>query len=301
MPPAVRRAGVALAALVPSRRAVGLAISAGGFAAALHMLWQHGAWAADPRVDAAWAAGLMAALATALGTLPVLLTRKTSDQMNDGAGVMLAASSFSLIVPALAAAQAQGIARGPAALLVGVGILAGAAALLGLDRWLPHEHFIKGAEGGSPRHQRRLRRAWLFVFAITLHNLPEGLAIGVSYGAGDPVRAGTLAAGIAIQDVPEGLVIAVALLAAGYRRGWAVALGAASGIVEPLAAVAGAALVTASTALLPWGLALAAGAMLFVVSHEIIPETHRRGHERWATCGLLLGFVLMMGLDTALG
>jgi ZIP family zinc transporter len=91
------------------------------------------------------------------------------------------------------------------------------------------------------------------------------------------------------------------LLAAGYRRGWAVALGAASGIVEPLAAVAGAALVTASTALLPWGLALAAGAMLFVVSHEIIPETHRRGHERWATCGLLLGFVLMMGLDTALG
>jgi ZIP family zinc transporter len=115
------------------------------------------------------------------------------------------------------------------------------------------------------------------------------------------VRANALATGIAIQDVPEGLVVAVALLSAGYRRSFAVALGMASGLVEPIGAVFGAAIVGYSAALLPWGLGFAAGAMLFVISHEIIPESHRKGHEAFATAGLMVGFVLMMLLDTALG
>ena len=115
------------------------------------------------------------------------------------------------------------------------------------------------------------------------------------------MRANALATGIAIQDVPEGLVVAVALLSAGYRRAFAVALGMASGLVEPIGAVFGAAIVGYSAALLPWGLGFAAGAMLFVISHEIIPESHRKGHEAFATAGLMVGFVLMMLLDTALG
>ena len=177
-------------------------------------------------------------------------------------------------------------------------VLLGAAVLLLMDRTLPHEHFIKGREGIEAH---RLRRTWLFVFAITLHNLPEGLAIGVGYAGNDPLRGTALATGIAIQDIPEGLVVAVALLAAGYPRAFAAALGMLSGMVEPLGAVLGAAVVGWSAPMLPWGLGFAAGAMLFVISHEIIPESHRKGHEVYATCGLMLGFVLMMLLDTALG
>jgi hypothetical protein len=137
-------------------------------------------------------------------------------------------------------------------------------------------------------------------FANVYFKLPEGLAIGVAYASSDPVAAAALATGIAIQDVAEGLVIALALTAAGYQRHLAVALGAASGLVEPVGALAGAAIVTASIGLLPWGLAFAAGAMLWVISHEIIPESHRQGHQSAVTAGLVIGFVLMMVLDTAL-
>ncbi|MNT15947.1 zinc transporter ZupT [compost metagenome] len=145
-----------------------------------------------------------------------------------------------------------------------------------------------------------MRRTWLFVFAIVLHNIPEGLAIGVGYAGNEGLRANALAIGIAIQDVPEGFVVAAALIAAGYGRGLAIALGIASGLVEPLGAVVGATVVGHSALLLPWGLGFAAGAMLFVISHEIIPESHRKGHEAFATAGLMTGFVLMMVLDTAL-
>ncbi|WP_409408346.1 ZIP family metal transporter [Achromobacter sp.] len=255
-----------------------------------------------PAVGAALLGGLLAAGATALGALPVAFSQRVPERVQDtllgfGAGIMLAACAFSLIIPGLDAARDLG--RGPwgAGLSIAGAILLGALALLVLDRVLPHEHFIKGKEG---KPARNLRRTWLFVFAITLHNFPEGLAIGVGYAGADPVQAGSLAMGIAIQDVPEGLVVAIALLAAGYRRAFAVGFGMASGLVEPLGAVLGAAIVGWSASLLPWGLGFAAGAMLFVISHEIIPETHRKGHEVPATCGLMLGFVLMMLLDTAL-
>jgi ZIP family zinc transporter len=252
----------------------------------------------------AFIAGSVAAGATAVGTLPILFARTISARVRDvllgfGAGVMLAASAFSLVIPALNSAAALGFGPWASGLTVAAGMLLGALLLLGLDRYVPHEHFIKGAEGSLVR-ARALRRTWLFVFAIALHNLPEGLAIGVAYAGPDPAGAAALATGISIQDFPEGLVIALALLTAGYRRGFSILLGAVSGLVEPVAAAGGAAIISASALLLPWGLAMAAGAMLFVISHEIIPESHRQGHEREATIGLMFGFVLMMVLDTAL-
>lgn len=285
------------------RQRCGLLVVAGGLLAGLATCYEQ-VVAPQPVVHHALMGGLIAALATALGTLPVALAQRTSERTRDallgfGAGVMLAACAFSLLVPAIEAARAGGASKWSSSLQVGGGLLLGAALLLLLDRVLPHEHFVKGREG--PLQAQRLRRTWLFVFAIVLHNLPEGLAIGVAHAGSSPVGAAALTTGIAIQDVPEGLVIAVALLGAGYRRRWAVALGAVSGLVEPLGAVAGAALLALSSALLPWGLAFAAGAMLFVISHEIIPESHRQGHEHVATTGLLIGFVLMLLLDTALG
>lgn len=261
---------------------------------------------ARPVVLAAFEAGAIAALATALGTLPVWFSQRLSDRVQDtlfgfGAGVMLAACAFSLVIPGLASAREAGVLGGGvwgAGVAVGLAILMGGAALLVLERVVPHAHFITGREGHSAR---QLKRTWLFVFAIALHNLPEGMAIGVGYAGNAGMRADALAMGIAIQDVPEGLVVSVALLAAGYRRSLAVGLGMASGLIEPVAAVLGAAIVGYSALMLPWGLGFSAGAMLFVISHEIIPESHRKGHAAFATGGLMVGFVVMMLLDTALG
>lgn len=258
----------------------------------------------NPLVERSLVAGLVAALATALGTLPVLLAQRLSARTQDtlfgfGAGVMLSACAFSLVMPGLAAARESLIGAGAwsAGAVVGSAMLLGGLVLFGLERLLPHEHFIKGREGASAQ---KLRRTWLFVIAITLHNLPEGIAIGISQAGSEGVRANALAIGIAIQDLPEGLVVASALLAAGYRRRFAVLLGVLSGLVEPLGAVAAALAISVSQSLLPWGLGLAAGAMLFVISHEIIPESHRKGHEAYATAGLMVGFVIMMLLDTTL-
>lgn len=285
------------------REWVGWAIVCAGVLVIVSQFWRF--VSGHPVVLAAFVGGSIAALATALGTLPVLFSQKLSDRVQDtlfgfGAGVMLAACAFSLVIPGLEAARANAaFGGGPWAAggVVGGAILLGALALLMMDRLLPHEHFIKGREGHSAQ---KLRRTWLFVIAIALHNLPEGLAIGVGYAGNEGLRANALATGIAIQDVPEGLVVAVALLGAGYRRLFAVGIGMASGLVEPIGAVLGATIVGYSAAMLPWGLGFAAGAMLFVISHEIIPESHRKGHEAFATGGLMIGFVLMMLLDTAL-
>jgi ZIP family zinc transporter len=257
----------------------------------------------DARMKGAVLGGIFAALATALGTVPVLLSQQFSQRTYDtmlgfGAGVMLAATSFSLVLPALASAKAGGSGNWGAGAIVGTGILLGAAALLTIDRLVPHEHFVKGLEGPAAR---AMKRVWLFVLAISLHNLPEGLAIGVAFAGADSVGATALATGISIQDVPEGMVVALALRSVGYGRMKSAGLGMLSGLVEPLAAILGVLVIGVSASLLPWGLALAAGAMLFVISHEIIPESHRQGHESYATGGLMLGFVVMMLLDTALG
>ncbi|NYT37518.1 ZIP family metal transporter [Allopusillimonas soli] len=247
--------------------------------------------------------GCMAAAATSLGTLPVVLSIDFSQRAHDamlgfGAGVMLAASSFSLILPALSVAEGQGATAWTAGLIVSCGIVLGALMLLWLDKVLPHEHFIKGLEGAR---SSKLRRVWLFVLAICLHNFPEGLSIGVGFAGPDQIGGQALATGISIQDIPEGLVVALALTSVGYGRWLAIGVAVLSGLIEPLAALLGVVIIGLSLALLPWGLAMAAGAMLFVISHEIIPESHRQGHESAATGGLIVGFVLMMLLDTALG
>nr|WP_028604309.1 ZIP family metal transporter [Ottowia thiooxydans] len=284
------------------RTLIGLVIYAIGVPVLCVMVWN--GLLTQPAVRGAFLAGSAAALATALGTLPVLFAQRPSERTQDtlfgfGAGVMLAACAFSLVIPGLQAARESNVWGGGgwgAGAVIGTAILLGGAAMLALDRMLPHEHFIKGREGAEAT---KLRRTWLFVIAIMLHNVPEGLAIGVGYGANEGLMAHALAIGITIQDVPEGFIVAAALLAAGYPRGFAVLLGAASGLVEPVGAVIGATIMSYAGAL-PWGLGLAAGAMLFVVSHEIIPESHRKGHEVFATAGLMAGFVLMMVLDTAL-
>ncbi|TVT56205.1 MAG: ZIP family metal transporter [Azoarcus sp. PHD] len=247
-----------------------------------------------PLADAV-AGGAMAAAATALGAVPLLVMRRISAGVQGmllgfGAGVMLAASVFSLLIPAFSAAQAQGASSTDAALLVATGLAVGAALLLAMDRMLPHTH--------SPDGSKSATAVWLFVFAIAVHNIPEGLAIGVASGTASSGNA--VATGISLQNVPEGLIVAIALATAGYSRLLAFAVAALSGLIEPIAAVAGSLMVTASSALLPWGLAGAAGAMLFVVSHEIIPESHRKGHETLATSGLMTGFVAMMLMDTLL-
>jgi ZIP family zinc transporter len=252
----------------------------------------------------ALALGALAAAATAGGALAAFALRGATMRFADallgfGAGVMLAATAFSLVLPALDAAGALGATPLAAALLVGLGIALGAAAVHGLDRVLPHEHFVKGVEGAALA--RRVRRVWLFVAAIAIHNIPEGMAIGVGAAGLGPAEATALAAGIAIQDIPEGLVPVVALAAIGYRMPVAALIGAASGLVEPVAAVAAAVIVGLSSALLPLALGMTGGAMLFVVSHEVIPESHRNDRGGHATAALIAGFVLMMILDTALG
>jgi ZIP family zinc transporter len=299
------------AALAPPRRAqvramrrvLGLCIVAGGVAAGLDWVWRE-AIAGNPHVENALWGGLVAALATALGALAALLTGAgTSERSRDamlgfGAGVMLAACSFSLIAPALQAAQAQGASRLGASTLVALALFAGAGLLLALERWV--QAGLGRGQRAAEAQGRRLASTWLFVFAVTLHNLPEGLAIGVGFAGDDPQAGRALAAGIAIQDVPEGMVIAMALRSVGYGRALSILIGAASGLGEPVAAVLGALIVSASAALLPVGLAFAAGAMLFVIGHDVIPQSHQRGHARLATTGLVGGFALMMLLDTAL-
>ena len=172
----------------------------------------------------------------------------------------------------------------------------GAIALL--NEYLPHEHFTQGREGPEAAS---LRRVWLFVFAIAIHNLPEGMAVGVGFGANGLEGGMPLAIGIGLQNIPEGLAVAVALMGEGYSkwRSWSIA--ALTGLIEPIGGLFGASIVSVSQILLPWGMAFAAGAMLYVISHEIIPETHRCGHQKKATFGLAMGLVIMLFLDVWLG
>jgi len=258
---------------------------------------------ADPRMHRALMGGATAAAATALGTLPVLFAQNFSKRTFDcflgfGAGVMLGATAFSLVIPALNAAKAAGAGNWEASLLAGAGIMAGAMAIMLLGRVVRSDGIL--APGDSGVDAVSLRRAWIFVWAVALHNVPEGLAIGVAHAGIDLEKANSLTTGISIQDVPEGLVVALALRTVGYGRLTSVGLGIASGLAEPVAAAFGVALIGIASGLLPIALAAAGGAMLFVIVNDVIPESRQNGNGTWASIALLIGFILMTVLDTAL-
>jgi ZIP family zinc transporter len=241
---------------------------------------------------------LMAGLATGVGAIPIFFTRKVSERQLDGmlgfaAGVMLAATSFSLILPAIEYGGGGVIG----ALITCIGIVTGGIFLDMVDKLTPHAPI----NGRLEASQSSLRKVWLFVIAITIHNFPEGLAVGVGFGAHDIGNAVALAIGIGLQNIPEGLAVALPLIREGYSAGKAFLIALATGLVEPIGGLLGVALVQVAGPILPFGLAFAAGAMLFVMSDEIIPETHSHGHERAATYAILIGFVIMMFLDVVLG
>lgn len=241
--------------------------------------------------------------ATAFGAAPALFLRGIPQRVEDtmlglAAGMMLAASAFSLLLPGLAAGADLLGSKPLGAGVVVIGMALGVLLMLGLDEFTPHEHDKTGPCG--PGHER-CGRVWLFVFAIALHNLPEGMAIGVGFSQGDMGVGLPLVTAIALQDVPEGLAVALALRGAGLTPSAAVLIAGASGLMEPLGALLGIGLAGGLAVAYPIGLGLAAGAMIFVVSHEVIPETHRNGHQTPATLGLMAGFALMMVLDTTLG
>jgi ZIP family zinc transporter len=241
--------------------------------------------------------------ATALGAVLALGLRSVETRTQDcmlgfAAGMMLAASSFSLILPGLEAARALTHTGMGAALIVAMGLGLGVLLMLGLDYFTPHQHESTGAHGPDAA---RISGVWLFVLAIILHNLPEGMAIGVGFAHGDLTVGLPLTTAIAIQDIPEGLAVALALRAIGLPLGRAILVAVASGLMEPLGSLVGVGIASGLPIAYPISLGLAAGAMIFVVSHEVIPETHRNGHQTAATVGLMAGFAVMMFLDTALG
>jgi ZIP family zinc transporter len=239
--------------------------------------------------------GLVITLLNTLGALLVLIWRRPSERFLDGAlgfaaGVMLTASFTSLILP--------GIEHGGIWPVL-VGIAVGALFLDLADHLLPHLHPARGREG---RPTERLRAVWLFILAITLHNMPEGLAVGVGFGSGNLADATKLMLAIGLQNIPEGLAVSVSALSAGMGAYFYASLvGVRAGLVEIPLAVFGAWAVGLAKPLLPYAMGFAAGAMLYVISDEIIPETHRKGHERLATLGMMLGAAVMLYLDVTLG
>ena len=247
--------------------------------------------------------GLAGFAATAFGATPGLFLRGISGKAEDtllglAAGMMLAASSFSLLLPGLEAGKEITGSPVMGGFAVVAGLALGVLLMLGLDQFTPHEHVHGGPCGPGCE---RVNRVWLFVLAIALHNLPEGMAIGVSFARGELSVGLPLTSAIALQDIPEGLAVAVALRAVGLTPARAVLIAAATGFMEPLGALLGVGLSSGLAITYPIGLGLAAGAMIFVVSHEVIPETHRNGHQTPATLGLMGGFAIMMLLDTTLG
>lgn len=248
---------------------------------------------------APWILGLLGGLVitglNAVGALLVLLWPRPSPRILNAmlgfaAGVMLTASFTSLILP--------GIERGgPFPVLMGMVI--GAFFLTLADRVVPHLHLGRGREGV---HGERLRAVWLFILAITLHNMPEGLAVGVGLGSGDLARGLQLMLAIGVQNIPEGLAVAASALNAGMGSTfYAGVVGVRAGLVEIPLTLLGALAVGMARPLLPYAMGFAAGAMLYVIFDEIIPETHRQGRERLATLGFLAGTAMMLVLDVVLG
>ena len=239
--------------------------------------------------------------ATVIGALLGFAFKKISHRFSDivlafAAGVMLAAAVIGLILPSLEYGGKGGL------LVTVIGIFCGALCLNLLDKLVPHLHRLSGVDQERhPDETEKLNKVLLFVMAIAIHNLPEGIAAGVGFGTGNDGEALIIAAGIALQNIPEGMVIIAPMLAAdmSHRRTFIAAM--LTGVVEVLGTLLGYFAVTVSTAILPFALAFAGGTMLYVISDEMIPETHAHGSERGATYSLLAGFALMLAMTHYLG
>ncbi|MBQ8716988.1 MAG: ZIP family metal transporter [Clostridia bacterium] len=240
--------------------------------------------------------------ATVIGALLGFLFKNPSHRFQDmilsfAAGVMLAAAVVGLIIPSLE--YGEGEVR---ILITVAGVLCGAVCLNLIDRLVPHLHKMTGTDQEiHPEKTAQLNKVLLFVIAIGIHNLPEGIAAGVSFGSGNVAQALTVAGGIALQNIPEGMVIIAPMIAAGMSRKRTLLIALATGVVEVVGTLIGYFAITISAAILPFALAFAGGTMLYVISDEMIPETHAHGNERVATYSLLIGFCLMLVFDFLLG
>ena len=239
--------------------------------------------------------------ASVLGALFGFVFKKVSHKFNDivlsfAAGVMLAASVIGLIMPSLEYGGKWSL------LVTIIGVFCGALCVNLIDKIVPHLHKLTGVDiEKHPHNQEQLNKILLFVIAIAIHNLPEGIAAGVGFGTGNVADALVIAGGIALQNIPEGMVIIAPMLAAGmsHKRTFLIAI--ITGVVEVVGTLLGYFAVSVSTAILPFALAFAGGTMLYVISDEMIPETHAHGSERGATYSLLAGFCLMLAFDVLLG
>lgn len=243
---------------------------------------------------------ILPGLATGIGSVPIFFTKGISQKVLDvmlgaAAGIMLAATCFSLILPSIE----LGGGDFRAVSITSLGIFLGAVLIDLIDKYAPHEHLLdKRVEG---KNTDSLKKIWLFIIAITIHNFPEGMATGVGFGTEDLANGITIALGIGLQNMPEGLAVALSLAREGYSNKKSFLIALLTGLVEPIGAFLGFALVSIFQPIVGFILALAGGAMLFVISDEIIPETHSNGFEREATYGIVIGFIIMMMLDVLLG
>ena len=254
----------------------------------------------DEVVVIGFLASILAGLATGVGALPALFlkdisTRLFNSMLGAAAGVMLAATAFSLLVPGMEFGEQ--IWPGQGLYIVSAGMILGALFLHFADKKLPHLHFDTVADESLDS----LQKISLFIIAITIHNFPEGMSVGVSFGSGDMKNGLVLSIAIALQNLPEGLAVALPLVGLGYNKWKAVGLATLTGLVEPVGGLLGITMVTVFSSILPIAMGFAAGAMLFVISEEIIPETHSNGRSRSATFALMIGFIIMMMLDKMLG
>ena len=239
--------------------------------------------------------------ATVLGALIGFIFKNISHKFSDmilsfAAGVMLCAAVLGLVVPSLEYGGKIPV------FVTTLGIFCGAYVLNLMDKAVPHLHRLSGTEfeGHSPQNDK-LNKVLLFVMAIAIHNLPEGIAAGVGFGTGNNAEALTIAAGIALQNIPEGMVIIAPMIAAGMSKKRTFIIAALTGFVEVIGTFLGYFAVSISSAILPFALAFAGGTMLYVISDEMIPETHAHGSERNSTYFLLIGFCLMLFMDYYLG
>ena len=237
--------------------------------------------------------------ATLIGSIIGFVFKKISHKFSDivlafAAGVMLAAAVLGLIIPSVEYGGDLGL------LYAVTGIFAGALCLNLIDKLVPHMHKLVGADNES-HHNGQLSKVLLFVTAIAIHNLPEGIAAGVGFGSGNTSEAMLIAGGIALQNIPEGMVIIGPMLAAGVSPKKTLLCALVTGLVEVIGTLLGYFAVSVASAILPFALAFAGGTMLYVISDEMIPETHAHGSQRGATYALLVGFCVMLISDVLLG